>query len=157
MLQSSANKPDESMDSKGLFFQNIIALIWDFDRTLTPDNMQRPIFEAYGIREQDFWDEVNRLPAYYAKADVTVQPDTCYLTHILSYVQAGKMKGLTNERLRELGEKIVLFPGLPEAFDRLRAVLSPPKYRDADLKLEHYIVSTGLEPMIRGSAIYPRV
>lgn len=151
------NAAGNHVDERGLFQQNVIALIWDFDRTLSPDNMQRPIFEHYGIVESEFWAEVNALPAYYARANVTVQPDTCYLTHILSYVKAGKMPGLTNDKLRELGAKILLFPGLPDAFDRLRGMLSPQKYREADLKLEHYIVSTGLEPMIRGSAIFPKV
>ncbi len=145
------------MDERGLFQQNIVALIWDFDRTLSPDNMQRPIFENYGISEDAFWAEVNALPQYYARANVTVQPDTCYLTHLLSYVRAGRLPGLTNERLRELGAKVRLFAGLPGAFDRLRDVLAPQKYHDADLRLEHYIVSTGLEPMIRGTAIFPKV
>lgn len=146
-----------TVSEKGLFLQNVIAVIWDFDRTLSPDNMQKPIFDVYGIDEASFWREVNALPAYYARAGVTVQPDTCYLMHLLSYVQHGKMAGLTNERLRELGGEIELFPGLPECFDLLRAELNEPRYRDADLKLEHYIVSTGLEAMIQGSAIAPKV
>lgn len=156
-FRTELKTPRAHVDERGLFQQNVIALIWDFDRTLSPDNMQRPIFEAYGIIEDDFWAEVNALPSYYARTNVTVQPDTCYLTHILSYVKAGKMPGLTNDRLRELGAQVQLFPGLPEAFDRLRHTLAPQKYRDADLKLEHYIVSTGLESMIRGSAIFPKV
>ncbi len=142
---------------KGLFLQNVIAVIWDFDRTLSPDNMQRPIFEEYGIDEQTFWDEVNALPAYYRQAGVTVQPDTCYLPHILSYVHHGRMPGLTNAKLRELGAKVRLFPGLPDALDRLRAVLDTEKFRAADLRLEHYVVSTGLEAMIDGSPIRSKV
>jgi hypothetical protein len=145
------------VSEKGLFLQNIVALIWDFDRTLTPDNMQRPIFEEYGINEAAFWAEVNALPAYYSRVGVTVQADTCYLPHILSYVQHGRMPGLTNAKLRELGAKVKLFPGLPEAFDRLRAVLDADNYRSADLRLEHYIVSTGLEAMIQGSPIAAQV
>lgn len=156
-FRAKPNAAGTHVDERGLFQQNVIALIWDFDRTLSPDNMQRPIFEHYGIVESEFWAEVNALPAYYARASVTVQPDTCYLTHILSYVKAGKMPGLTNKKLQELGAKIQLFPGLPDAFDRLRGILAPQKYREADLKLEHYIVSTGLEPMIRGSAVFPKV
>jgi hypothetical protein len=145
------------VSEKGIFLQNIVALIWDFDRTLSPDNMQRPIFEAYGIDEAAFWAEVNALPAYYARAGVTVQPDTCYLPHILSYVRHGRMPGLTNARLRELGAQIRLFPGLPEAFDQIKAVLDAAKYKAADLRLEHYIVSTGLEAMIQGTPIAPKV
>lgn len=145
------------MSEKGLFLQNIIAIIWDFDRTLSPDNMQRPIFEAYGIDEAAFWSEVNALPAYYARAKVTVQPDTCYLMHLLTYVQQGRMADLTNAKLRELGDDVRLFPGVPECFDLLRAVLNDKKYRDADLRLEHYVVSTGLEAMIQGSPVASKV
>lgn len=145
------------LSEKGLFLQNIVALIWDFDRTLSPDNMQRPIFEAYGIDEAEFWAEVNALPAYYRQVGVTVQPDTCYLPHILSYVQHGRMPGLTNAKLRELGAKVRLFPGLPDALDRLSEVLDADSYRAADLRIEHYIVSTGLEAMIDGTSIRPKV
>ena len=145
------------MSEKGLFLQNIVALIWDFDRTLSPDNMQRPIFESYGIDETAFWAEVNALPAYYSRVGVTVQADTCYMPHILSYVQHGRMPGLTNAKLRELGAKVRLFPGMPDALDRLRGVLDLDRYGAADLRLEHYIVSTGLEAMIQGSPIASKV
>lgn len=145
------------MSDKGLFLQNVIAIIWDFDKTLSPENMQRPIFAAYDIDEATFWGEVNALPAYYAKAGIAVQPDTCYLGHLLSYVLNGRIPDLNNARLRELGAEIELFPGLPEAFPRLSGLLSDAKYRDADLKLEHYVVSTGLDAMVRGSAIAEHV
>lgn len=145
------------MSEQGLFLQNVIALIWDFDRTLSPDNMQRPIFEEYGIDEAAFWAEVNALPGYYGRAGVTVQPDTCYMPHLLSYVQHGRMPGLTNAKLKELGARVRLFPGLPGAFDALNAVLDTNAYRVADLRLEHYIVSTGLEAMIQGSPVADKV
>jgi len=145
------------VSEKGLFFQNIIAIIWDFDKTLSPDYMQRPIFDHYGIDEDSFWGEVRKLPAYYRRADIRVAEDTCYLGHLLSYVRHGRMPDLTNAKLRELGGKIEFFPGLPEHFDELRAVLDTPEFEAGDMKLEHYVVSTGLEEMIRGSAIAPHV
>jgi len=157
MLLSSRLKGDPPMPQGSLFRQDVIALIWDFDRTLSPDFMQKPIFDAYGIDEDTFWREVGGLPQYYAKAGVTVQRDTCYVMHLLSYVQAGILRDLSNTRLEELGGAIRFFAGLPEAFDELRAVLDVPAYASAELKLEHYVVSTGLEAMIRGSAIYPHV
>ncbi|MDK1021873.1 MAG: HAD family hydrolase [Candidatus Hydrogenedentes bacterium] len=145
------------MPEKGLFLQNVIALIWDFDKTLSPHNMQKPIFEAYEIEEAQFWREVNALPAYYGRAKIDVHEDTCYLGHLLSYVRHGKMPGLTNAKLRELGGRIELFPGLPECFDRLKGALEKPAYRDADIRLENYIVSTGLRAMIEGSKIAGKV
>ena len=141
------------MQQQGLFFQNVIAIIWDFDKTLSPQYMQTPLFEAYGLDERRFWAEVNALPAYYARAGIHVEPDTCYLGHLLTYVQAGKMPGLSNAKLREIGAKIPFFPGIPELFDRIQAILMEPKYQEGDLRLEHYVVSTGLEELIRGSSI----
>ena len=141
------------MTEKGLFLQNIIVIIWDFDKTLSPYYMQKPIFEEYGVDDDAFWSEVQALPEYYARAGIHVQDDTCYLGHLLAYVRHGSFSGLSNAKLRDLGGKIELFPGLPECFNRLKDVLDEAKFRDGDLHLEHYIVSTGLEAMIRGSAV----
>lgn len=141
------------MVEKGLFPQNVIAIVWDFDKTLTPQYMQAPLFAYFGVDGPRFWREVNALPAYYARAGIRVQPDTCYLGHLLTYVAAGRMPGLSNAKLRELGREIRFFPGIVELFARLRKVLEEPTLRDGDLRLEHYVVSTGLAEMIRGSAI----
>jgi Tol biopolymer transport system component len=47
--------------------QNIIAIIWDFDKTLVDGYMQDPIFEEYKVNASDFWKEVNSLPSKYLK------------------------------------------------------------------------------------------
>lgn len=140
---------------KGLFLQNVIAIIWDFDRTLSPHYMQKPLFEAYGVDEQAFWREVHALPAYYRRTGISVQADTCYLGHLLSYVNAGIMADLTNAKLREIGAQIEFFPGIPEFFRRLASVLDAPEIHGEDLRIEHYVVSTGLAEMIRGSRVAP--
>ena len=44
---------------------NIIAVVWDFDKTLISDYMQGPIFNKYGVDPKQFWKEVNELPAKY--------------------------------------------------------------------------------------------
>ena len=141
------------MSDKGLFLQNIIAIIWDFDKTLTPQYMQAPLFRAYGIDKRQFWKEVNGLPAFYQRAGVHIQPDTSYLSHLLTYVKEGIMPDLTNARLKELGAEIDFFPGIPQLFEELKAILLAPEYQEGDLRLEHYVVSTGLAEMIRGSKI----
>ncbi|MCP4639184.1 MAG: haloacid dehalogenase-like hydrolase [bacterium] len=142
-----------------MFFQNVIAIVWDFDKTLSPHYMQKPLFEAYDIDEDQFWREVHALPAYYERAGIHVQPDTVYLTHLLSYVKDGRMPGLTNAKLRQLGAGVRLYAGLPRFFERLQAVVDSPEFREGDLKLEleHYVVSTGLAEMVRGSEIADRL
>jgi hypothetical protein len=146
------------MTKKNLHRQNIVACIWDFDKTLIPGYMQAPIFDAFGIDEEQFWKEVNELPDIYAKRGTRVSHDTIYLNHLLSFVKNGCLKGLTNQRLRELGRELVFYPGLPERFERLQdLVRAQPEYAKHNITLEHYIVSTGLAEMIRGSAIAPYV
>ena len=146
------------MTKKTLHRQNIVACIWDFDKTLIPGYMQAPIFNAYGINQDAFWKEVNALPAIYAERGTHVSNDTIYLNHLLSFIKNGELKGLTNQRLRELGSELVFYPGVIELFDTLKKVAeSKPEYQKHNIKLEHYIISTGLAEMIRGSVIAPHV
>ncbi|MGB0743002.1 MAG: haloacid dehalogenase-like hydrolase [Opitutales bacterium] len=146
------------MTKKNLHRQNIVACVWDFDKTLIPGYMQAPIFEAFGIDEEHFWKEVNALPSIYAERGARVSYDTIYLNHLLSYVKNGCLKGLTNQQLRKLGKELVFYPGLPELFEQLKEVVrSQPEYVKHNISLEHYIISTGLAEMIRGSAIAPHV
>jgi hypothetical protein len=145
--------------TKGLFSQTVIAIVWDFDNTLTPQYMQEPLFRRYGIDPDAFWAEANALPAYYAQAGIEVRSDTCYLGHLLSYVRHGRMPDLTNAKLRALGAEIRFFEGIPEVFDRLDAVVTAPALHlgDVRLEVEHYVVSTGLKEMILGSSIADRL
>lgn len=138
--------------------QNVIALVWDFDKTLIPGYMQDPIFEEYSIDAGTFWSEVNALPAYCRRFGVHMHPDNAYLNHLLTYVHHDKMPGLTNAKLRALGARIHFHPGLPGFFRHIKEELARvPEAQRFELKLEHYIVSTGLREMIEGSAIRPCV
>lgn len=141
-----------------LYTQNVIACIWDFDKTLIPGYMQQPLFELFNINEKRFWEEVNALPTAYKERGLTVSPDTIYLNHLLSYVRAGIMKGLTNSTLESLGKELVFNPGLPQFFKTLQGLVTlKENYKKHDIRLEHYVISTGLAAMIRGSEIAPFV
>ncbi|MGD8273822.1 MAG: hypothetical protein PVJ88_15330, partial [Desulfobacterales bacterium] len=142
-----------------LFLQNIIACIWDFDKTLSPGYMQAPIFKLYQVDPQEFWKEVEQLPDFYKKNDLDlISTDTLYLNHMLTYTRAGVFKDLNNARLRELGGKIELYRGLPQFFEKIKhLVATNAEYRQHDIQVEHYIVSTGLRQMILGSKIAPFV
>lgn len=143
---------------QGLFTQNRIALIWDFDKTLIPGYMQQPIFERYRIDEERFWEETNAMAERYEERGYRVSGESVYLNHILTHVRNGEMKGLNNEILHSLGSEIEFYEGLPAFFEELRAEThSKLEYRKHEIELEHYIVSTGLAEMIRGSKIAPFV
>ena len=142
-----------------LFLQNIIACIWDFDKTLIPGYMQEPLFARYNVEPKDFWQEVAALPNYYRKSGLAmISSDTAYLNHILTYAREGVFKGLNNDALRKLGGQITFYQGLPGFFNEVKNfVRENSRYRQHDIQVEHYIVSTGLLQMILGSEISPHI
>src|SRR4051812_47002147 len=100
-----------------LFTQNRIAIIWDFDQTLIPGYMQKPLFEYFGVRGGDFWREVDALEDYYGTRGLElISRDSMCLLHILTYVRHGIFAGLNNARLRSLGAELEFYPGLPTFF-----------------------------------------
>ncbi|MGH8871975.1 MAG: hypothetical protein ACRDWS_08380 [Acidimicrobiia bacterium] len=143
--------------NRQLFPQNVIAMIWDFDKTLIPGNMQGPLFRHFGIDESVFWDEVDGLEDWYRTrgADLIAR-DRLYLDHILTYVREGRMPGLSNDLLRRLGSEMSFYQGIPDFLELVRkSVESEPRFAEHQIKVEHYIVSTGLRQMILGSAVAP--
>lgn len=134
--------------------QNIIAVIWDFDKTLIPGYMQEPIFNAYGVDSKAFWKEVNELPDQYAQRGIRVNKDTIYLNHIITCVNQGIFEGLNNKKLNEFGEQLSFYPGVPDIFRDLKHIVEvEQKYKNFSIQVEHYIVSTGITEMIKGSKI----
>lgn len=144
--------------SKSAFEQNIIAMVWDCDKTLISSYMQEPLFRHYNVDGAKFWQEVNALKTRYKEQGISVNADTSYLNHILTYVKAGLFKGLSNSLLREFGKELKFYPGLPDFFGEVKKLIEEdPKYKAFDIRLEHYVVSTGFAETIRGSAIAPFV
>ena len=139
-----------------LFTRNIIACVWDFDKTLIPGYMQGPLFRRFGVDEANFWAETNRLVEHYARRGYRISGEIGYLNHILTYVLAGRMPKLNNKIFRELGRELEFYPGLPGFFEESKGfVREKPEYLKNEIQLEHYVVSTGIAEMIRGSALAP--
>lgn len=134
---------------------NIIAIVWDFDKTLVDGYMQDPIFEEYGVDPKQFWQEVNRLPEKYQKEQhVKVNKDTIYLNHFIHYVQKGIFKGLSNAKLKGYGKKLKFFEGIPEIFAETKKLIENNSvFAEYNIKVEHYVVSTGMSAVIQGSPI----
>ena len=75
---------------QGLFTQNRIALIWDFDKTLIPPYGSP--YSSYNIDENRFW-EAHALADHYTKRGYSVSGEILYLNHLLTYVRNGKLYG----------------------------------------------------------------
>lgn len=138
---------------------NIIAVIWDFDKTLVNGYMQDPIFKKFNVDPHEFWDTVNSLPNKYEKEQgVKVNRDTIYLNHFINCTRNGIFPGLSNAMLKELGACLKFYDGIPEIFKMTKELIeNDPSYSEFDIKVEHYIVSTGMTKMIQGSSVMPYV
>ncbi len=121
----------------------IIALIYDFDGTLSPGNMQEFGFiQAIGQTPEEFW----------AKSDGIAKGQDA--SNILAYMKLmfdeARRNGirLTREDFKRYGADIKLFDGVREWFRNVN------EYGEAHgVKVEHYINSSGLKEIIEGSPI----
>ena len=138
---------------------NVIAVIWDFDKTLIDGYMQTPIFKEYKVDEKTFWKEVNSLPDKYKKQGVQVNKDTVYLNHLIKYVKDGEMEGLNNASLKEFGKEQNFYPGVVDLIKNMQQELDAmakadeKNYKEYDIKVENYIVSTGIKKVIEGTEL----
>lgn len=118
--------------------------------------MQEPLFKKFRVNPQSFWDEVNATVKEHVEAGDNVSTEAVILNQIVRYVKDGKFRNLDNKGLRSLGSRIAFYKGLPEFFVKAKNfVKTKTEYRTFNISLEHYVVSTGLRQMIRGSKIAP--
>lgn len=127
--------------------QTTIALVFDYDQTLSPIYMQNDVlFPAFGISPEQFWKKCNTLCN-----DQGWDSELAYMKCLLDYLG---MDQVTNEKLIDLGENLTFFPGVPECFDEMREILSP-EHELAGIKIEYHIVSSGLQALIDGCKLAP--
>jgi 2-hydroxy-3-keto-5-methylthiopentenyl-1-phosphate phosphatase len=125
----------------------IISIICDFDGTLGGD-MISFLLQKHGVDVPRFWDHITEMVQ-----DDGWDPAHAYMHELLNYAQSGKIE-LTRERLGKLGSLLPLYPGIPELFPGLRKFIkTDSKLKAVPIELEYYIVSGGLEQMIRGTKL----
>ena len=130
--------------------QNIIAIVYDFDGTLSPGNMQEEtIFKAYGINKKKFW---ARSQSLVIRKDY--EKTLAYL-RLLIADPVFRKRPLTKRKLKEFAKHVPYYPGVDEGyFDQLNAFLrSLPEVTEAGITLEHYIISSGLQEILEGVSI----
>lgn len=126
--------------------QNTIALVLDYDQTLSPSYMQDDVlFPQFGIDPEQFWDRCNALVK-----EQSWDGELAYMKCLLDYLQ---MDGVTNDQLVELGKGLGYFPGVPEIFQELEKDTLGAEHEAAGIRLEFYIISSGLKALLDGSSL----
>jgi haloacid dehalogenase-like hydrolase len=128
--------------------QNTIGIVYDYDQTLSPAYMQDDvIFPAFGIHAEKFWRRCAELVQ-----EQGYDQELAYMKSLLDYLAVDRP---TNKQLQELGANMSLYRGLPEMFDEFQEGLLTPEQVETGIRVEHYVVSSGLKVLIEGSRIRP--
>lgn len=137
---------------------DVIATVWDFDKTLIENYMQTPLFEEYKIDQAEFWKQNNSKIKEAAAKGLSVNQDLFYLNMLLRLVREGKLPGLNNDKLMSYGGKQKFYPGTVELFRQIKELSQTvPEYASNGIVFENYIISSGLKKIIEGTPLMPYV
>ena len=131
--------------------QDVIAIICDCDGTLCPDTTDLLVREL-GLDSADFWKrQVGDL------VRDGWDPPLAYLNELLKVSQRPDVANLTKSRLRAVGEAVQFFPEALGFIPRLREMLAENReYLEANVSIEWYIVSGGIEAVLRATPLQER-
>lgn len=121
----------------------VIAIMYDFDRTLCTKDMQDYSFiPSLGMEEGEFWQSANIIG--------TTQHMDSILAYMYTMMKTSTDKNipLTRQRLVDMGRNVELFKGVEQWFDRINS------FGEAlGVTVEHYVISSGLKEIIEGTEI----
>ena len=121
----------------------IIALVYDFDGTLSPGNMQEFGFiQTIGKTPEEFWRMSDSIAIGQDASNVLA-----YMKLMFDEARKAGIR-LSREEFRKFGAHIRLFEGVKEWFSLVNAYGAAKGVR-----IEHYINSSGLKEIIEGCPI----
>jgi hypothetical protein len=134
------------LDVRNSFFQDTIALVYDFDGTLSPQPMQEyTVLPKIGVEPSQFWALVNR-EARETQSD----PMLVYMRHILEALERVRVD-VKREDFAAMAGLIEYFPGVTTWFARMNAYVR--KRSRGQAKIRHYLVSAGQKEILEGVSI----
>ena len=132
--------PNREFERKKKEALPVLAVCYDFDKTLSPDDMQaQGYIQSVGYDVEAFWAESSGLAH-----DNDMDRNLSYMYKMVQESQGHFV--LNKEKLAEYGSKVALFPGVAEWFERIRAY-----GKEKGVIIEHYIISSGLKEMVEGT------
>ncbi len=121
----------------------IIAIMYDFDKTLSTSDMQDFAFiPSLGMEAQEFWQKANGFGAKEKMDGI--------LAYMYTSVSESKKQGLplTRDTFVAHGKSVQFFPGVDSWFSRINSFADT-----LSVSVEHYIISSGLKEIIEGTPV----
>jgi 2-hydroxy-3-keto-5-methylthiopentenyl-1-phosphate phosphatase len=121
----------------------IIAIMYDFDKTLCTKDMQDYGFiPSLNMTPKEFWSKANSTGTRLEMDSVLA-----YMYTMMTECKERNVP-LTRESLMEKGQNIEFFQGVEDWFKRIN------KFgEENDVIIEHYVISSGLKEIIEGTTI----
>ena len=132
---------------KKTFSQNTIAMVYDFDGTLSPQPMQEyTVLPKFGIEPETFWAKVHKEATETGSDSMLV-----YMRLMMEMLYKNDDVRITREDFAAMAKQIEYFPGVEEWFPRINAYV---KKRGAGaVNVHHYIISAGQKEILEGVSI----
>ena len=122
----------------------ILAIMYDFDKTLSTTDMQNYTFiPALGLTPDEFWGATGEFSKRTGCERIL-----SYMYMMIAKAQEKNIK-LTREFLRDCGKNIKYHPGVPTWFNRINKIAE-----ERGVKVEHYLVSSGTKEILEGTSIF---
>lgn len=120
----------------------ILAMMYDFDRTLSPRDMEEYAFiPGLGMSASEFWSICNRTAIRHEMDGILA-----YMLEMLRLSEGRQL--VTRGTLNDVGRHVELFPGVDTWFSRINAYAA-----SRGLQAEHYSISSGIKEIIEGTSI----
>jgi len=132
--------------------KNKIAIVFDFDITLSPYYQQKELIKHWKEDEAKFWE---RCTLKVTDEDYDMEHGCIKV--ILEYIEENDSYAVSNKDLYNLGKQITLYDGLTKRdgqksiFDDIESIINSKEYQDLNIEVEYYIISGGLTEMIKGA------
>ncbi|MBR2650324.1 MAG: haloacid dehalogenase-like hydrolase [Clostridia bacterium] len=152
MITRKGNDMSNEIIQEAMSFDTVskrpkMAICYDFDRTLSPDDMQTfTLIPSFGVDKSEFWHESDTLAT-----ENLMDNNLAWMYELIKYSKF-KGKSLRKEYFNEIGSDVQLYEGVDTWFENINA------YADEQgIDVEHYIISSGLKEIIEGSRIAPYI
>ncbi len=140
-------RPTPQRPAKQKFFQDTIAIVYDFDGTLSPQPMQEyTVLPKIGIEPEAFWQQVHK-----EASETDSDPMLVYMRLMLEKLYKNDDIKITREDFAAMAEKIQYFPGVEIWFPHINAYVE--KRGLGKVKVQHYIISAGQKEILEGVSI----
>ena len=126
--------------------QNTIAIIYDFDGTLTPKTMQEyTLLPKLGVKSKSFWDEISQEVSKTGAETMMV-----YMRQLLDHAKNKNIR-ISKDEFMKMGRDIKYYSGVEKWFNNINSYVK--KISKNDVNIKHYIISAGHAEILEGISI----